>query len=62
MEVASMRELIAKEELAPMILDPTVQEKTIAHSTDSKMLETDRSKVAEVAKADGIGLKQTYAN
>lgn len=44
-----------------MIVDSTVQEKAIAHPTDSKLLETARSKVVEVAKANGIELKQTYA-
>jgi IS5 family transposase len=33
----------------------------VAHPTDSKLLETARSKVVEVAKANGIELKQTYA-
>jgi IS5 family transposase len=33
----------------------------VAHPTDSKLLETARSKVVEFAKANGIELKQTYA-
>ena len=44
-----------------MIVDSTVQEKAVAHPTDSKLLETARSKVVEVAKAHGIELKQIYA-
>ncbi len=44
-----------------MIVDSTVQEKAIAHPTDSKLLDTARAKVVEVAKANGIEFKQTYA-
>jgi len=32
--------LIAKKELATVIVDSTVQEKIISHPTDSKLLET----------------------
>jgi IS5 family transposase len=44
-----------------VIVDSTVQEKAVAHPTDSKLLEAARSKVVEAAKANGIELKQTYA-
>ena len=61
MEVAVTLKLIAKKELARVIVDSTVQEKAVAHPTDSKLLETARAKVVEAAKANGIELKQTYA-
>ena len=61
MEVAVTLKLIAKKELTRVIVDSTVQEKAIAHPTDSKLLETARSKVVEAVKANGIELKQTYA-
>lgn len=61
MEVAVTLQLIAKKELTRVIVDSTVQEKAIAHPTDSKLLETARTKVVEAAKANGIELKQTYA-
>jgi transposase, IS5 family len=61
MEVAVTLKLIAKKELTRVIVDSTVQEKAVAHPTGSKLLETARSKVVEVAKANGIELKQTYA-
>ncbi len=61
MEVAVTLKLIAKKELTRVIVDSTVQEKAVAHPTDSKLLETARSKVVELAKANGIELKQTYA-
>ena len=60
-EVAVTLKLIAKTELCQIIVDSTVQEKAIAHPTDSKLLETARSKLVEAAKAEGLELKQTYA-
>ncbi|PVE44441.1 IS5/IS1182 family transposase [Limnohabitans planktonicus II-D5] len=60
-EVAVTLKLIAKKELSQIIVDSTVQEKAIAHPTDSKLLETARVKLVEAAKAQGIELKQTYA-
>jgi len=53
--------LIDVAQLRTLIVDPTVQEKAITYSTDSKMLETARSKLVEAAKAQGIELMQTYA-
>jgi IS5 family transposase len=61
MEVAVTLKLIARKELARVIVDSTVQEKAVAHPTDSKLLETARAKVVEAAKANGIELKQTFA-
>jgi IS5 family transposase len=61
MEVAVTLKLIARKELARGIVDSTVQEKAVAHPTDSKLLETARAKVVEAAQANGIELKQTYA-
>ena len=61
MEVAVTLKLIARKELSRVIVDSTVQEKAIAHPTDSKLLETARAKVVEAAQANGIELKQTYA-
>jgi IS5 family transposase len=61
LEVAVTLKLIARKELARVIVDSTVQEKAIAHPTDSKVLETARAKVVKDAKAAGIELKQTYA-
>jgi hypothetical protein len=42
MEVAVTLKLIAKKELTRVIVDSTVQEKAVAHPTDSKLLETAR--------------------
>ena len=61
MEVPFTFKLIDKKELTRVIVDSTLQEKAVAHPTDSKLLETARSKVHEIAKANGIELKKTYA-
>ena len=61
MEVAVTLNLIASKELARVIVESTVQEKAVAHPTDSKLLETARAKVVEAARTAGIELKQTYA-
>lgn len=53
--------LIARRDPATVIVDSTVQEKAIAYPTDIRMLETACLKLVEVAKAQGIELKQTYA-
>ena len=45
LEAAVNLKLIAKKELGRIIVDSTVQEKAIAHPTDSKLLETARAKL-----------------
>ena len=52
--------LIAKSELARVIVDSTVQQKAIAHPTDSRLLEVARDKLVQAAKDAGIALKQTF--
>lgn len=59
--VAVTLKLIAKKQLATVIVDSTVMPKAIAHPTDSKMLETARVKLVDAAKGVGIELKQTFA-
>ena len=51
---------VKKSEFERVIVDTTVQEKAIAHPTDSRLLEVAREKVARLAKRAGIELKQTY--
>ena len=48
-------------ELERVIVDSTVQEKAVAHPTDSRLLEASRRALVKTAKALGIELKQTYA-
>lgn len=59
--VAVQLKLIQPQELTRVIVDSTVQHKAIAHPTDSRLLETARTKLVEVAKDAGIELKQTFA-
>ena len=51
---------VKKTEFERVIVDTTVQEKAIAHPTDSRLLEVAREKVARLAKRAGIQLKQTH--
>jgi IS5 family transposase len=53
--------LIPAGALATVVVDSTVQEKAVAHPTDSKLLETARAKLVEAAQGAGIVLKQTFA-
>lgn len=59
--VAVQLKLIKPQELARVIVDSTVQHKSIAHPTDSRLLETARVKLVEAAKDAGIDLKQTFS-
>ena len=52
---------VAPKDLERVIVDTTVQEKAIAHPTDSRLLEIARYKVVAAAKKVGIQLKQTFA-
>ena len=53
--------LVNRSEFERVIVDTTVQEKAIAHPTDSRLLEIARHKVASAAKRVGIAVKQTFA-
>lgn len=59
--VAVELKLIKPQELTRVIVDTTVQSKAIAHPTDSRLLETARTKLVQAAKEAGIELKQTFA-
>ena len=51
---------VKKSEFERLIVDTTVQEKAIAHPTDSRLLDIARRKVVQAAKRAGIELKQTF--
>jgi len=53
--------LIAASALATVVVDSTVQEKAVAHPTDSRLLETARAELVNAAQSAGIELKQTFA-
>ena len=59
-EAAVAMGAVKKSEFERVIVDTTVQEKAIAHPTDSRLLEIAREKVARMAKRAGIQLKQTH--
>ena len=44
-----------------MIVGSTVAPKAVAYPTDSRLLETAREKLVELAREQGVALKQTYA-
>ncbi len=54
-------EAVKPKDLERVIVDTTVQEKAIAHPTDSRLLEIARHKVVSAGKRAGICLKQTFA-
>jgi len=60
-EAAVSMKAIKPAEFERIIVDTTVQEKAIAHPTDSRLLEVAREKIARLAKRAGIELKQTHA-
>ncbi len=47
-------------ELERVTVDTTVQEKAIAHPTDSRLLEVAQAKIARLAKRAGLKLKMTH--
>ncbi|AEF88780.1 transposase IS4 family protein [Delftia sp. Cs1-4] len=59
-EAAVAMNAVKPAEFATVIVDTTVQEKAIAHPTDSRLLEVARDKIARLAKRAGIKLKQTH--
>jgi IS5 family transposase len=60
-DCAVSNQAVAPSEFSRVIVDTTVQEKAIAHPTDSRLLEIARYQVVKAAKAVGIRLKQTFA-
>ena len=60
-DTAVQTRAIKPQELERVIVDATVQEKAIAHPTDSRLLEIARHKVVSAAKRLGLQLKQTFA-
>ena len=59
--LAVSAKLIPAAALATVVVVSTVQEKAVAHPTDSRLLEIARAKLVAAAKDAGIELKQTFA-
>jgi hypothetical protein len=51
---------VEEKSLERVAVDTTVMEKAIAHPTDARLYERARSKLVALARAAGIGLRQTY--
>ena len=60
-EASVAMKLVKPAEFERVIVNTTVQEKAIAHPTDSRLLEIARHKIASAAKRVGIAVKQTFA-
>ena len=59
-EAAVQMQAVRKSELQRVIVDTTVQEKAVAHPTDSRLLEVARATVVRLAQRAGLKLKQTF--
>ena len=59
-ETAVAIQAAKKTEFERVIVDTTVQEKAVAHPTDTRLLEVTREKITRLAKRAGISLKMTY--
>jgi IS5 family transposase len=59
-EAAVAMKAVKPAEFERVIVDTTVQEKAIAHPTDSRLLEVAREKIARLAKRAGLKLKLTH--
>lgn len=59
-EAAVAMKAVKPVELERVTVDTTVQEKAIAHPTDSRLLEVARAKIARLAKRAGLKLKMTH--
>ena len=52
--------LVSDKQMQTVVVDTTVQEKAIAHPTDSRLLEVARQKLVDMAKDLNLSLKQTF--
>lgn len=59
-DTAVQTKAIKPQEIERVIVDSTVQEKAIAHPTDSRLLDIARRKVVGAARRLGLQLKQTF--
>src|SRR5699024_4188835 len=57
---AQQMKAVKRSDLKRVAVDTTVQEKDVAYPTDSRLLETARTKLVEAAREEGIDLRQSY--
>lgn len=60
--IAAARDMKAvnRSDLKRVVVDSTVQEKNVAHPTDSRLLEVSRRKLVDAARTEHIDLRQSY--
>lgn len=59
-KAAESTQLVKRQSFQKVIVDSTVQEKAIAHPTDSKLLERVRQHLVKLAAEAGLTLRQNY--
>jgi IS5 family transposase len=52
--------VITQKSIQNVAVDTTVQEKNIAHPTDSKLMDKARQKLVDLCKKEGVNLRQNY--
>jgi IS5 family transposase len=60
LSVAHRTGAIESKDLERVVVDTTVQEKAIAHPTDARLTHRAIEKLAELAKSEGVELRQSY--
>jgi transposase, IS5 family len=58
--VAHRTGAIESKDLERVVVDTTVQEKAIAHPTDARLTHRAIEKLVEMAKREGVELRQSY--
>jgi IS5 family transposase len=59
-EVTKGQNAVKRADLETVIIDSTLQEKAVAYSTDSRLLDIARRKLVQAAARNGIVLRQSY--
>jgi len=59
-KAAESTQVVKPKSFEKIIVDSTVQEKAIAHPTDSKLLEPARRHLVKLATEGGLALRQNY--
>jgi transposase, IS5 family len=60
LSVAHRSGTIETKGLEPVVVDTTVQEKAVAHPTDARLIHRALEKLVDLAKREGVELRQSY--
>lgn len=60
-QAAGKAGVLKRSSLSTVVIDTSVQDKAIAHPTDSRLLNRAREQLVQAAQADGFALRQSYA-